>query len=115
MADKTLKLPCDVLDVSDGFHTFRELYEHRYALFLALCAMVKAPAFKSRLNKDGSAWDGWFVAWIETKFGMISYHLPDRFWDSFVAIEKPTCDTYDGHTADDAVKRLLAVARSGSL
>jgi len=115
MTDKALILPCDVMDVSDGYHTFRELYDHRFALFIALCSMIDQPVYRARLNKDGKGYDGWFVAWIETKQGMISYHLPDKYWGNFegFSIEKPTCDTYDGHTSQDAIERLLSYARFG--
>ena len=32
----------DKSKLSDGYHTIEELYEHRYALFSALCGLAKA-------------------------------------------------------------------------
>lgn len=106
--DTILKLPCDVQDVSDGYHTFRELYAHRIGLFLALMAAAHVPCWKARKNKDGSQYDGWFIAWIETSAGEISYHIPNQHWDQCCGIEKPTHDTYDGYTSKDVEQRLIA-------
>jgi hypothetical protein len=51
-------------DVSDGYHTFAELYQHRFALFLALCRALEM-GWKSRLHADGTMYPGWFIAGIE--------------------------------------------------
>ena len=48
-------------DISDGYHTFEELYEHRCALFVAL--LIKSPdiSWYSLKHSDGSDWPGWFI------------------------------------------------------
>lgn len=51
---KTLYIPCDPGEISDGYHTFNELYQHRCALFLAL--MASNPSISK--HHDGSEWDG---------------------------------------------------------
>jgi len=43
--------------VSDGFHTFGELYRHRAALFSVICNVFKEKAWKSRLHSDGTMFD----------------------------------------------------------
>lgn len=35
--NEAIKLLPNAGEVSDGYHTFDELYEHRVALFIALC------------------------------------------------------------------------------
>jgi len=90
---------------SDGYHTFDQLYEHRCMLF---CALSKHEvSWKSRKNSAGEIWEGWFIAGIELKSGQISYHLPESMWEMFQGDEKEVAP-WDGHTADDVIKRLNA-------
>ena len=105
----------DTGTISDGYHTFDELYEHRHALFVALCRMIGHdhlhPVWRSRLHADGTMYDGWFVMGIGRGNGeQITYHLPADFWDTtdFVR-ELPTAPPFDGHESDDVIRRLLAL------
>ena len=58
--------------VSDGYHTFKELYDHRIALFLALVKSISEQEYhpanqicwKSKKHSDGTMFDGWFIAGI---------------------------------------------------
>lgn len=99
--------------ISDGYHTFEELYEHRIVLFIALCRSLvnEHVIWKSRKHSDGSSWDGWFVLGIGTHKGtQITYHLPDRFWDdcSFAATNE-IAPWFDGHTSADVLKRIKSL------
>ena len=94
--------------VSDGYHTFDELYEHRQWLFEALSRVYRECAWISRKHADGSGFDGWFVAGIDfPNDSQISYHLPDSMWDVMAqyAIEHERAP-WDGHTAAQVVERL---------
>lgn len=92
--------------ISDGFHTFDELYEHRHRLFIALALAVDKPCWKSKIHGDGTSFDGWFLACIEFD-DPVSYHLPDRLWDDCFMFESlPIGKEWDGHTADDVLTRL---------
>jgi len=100
-----LQIPIETGKVSDGYHTFDELYAHRVALFLALCKATDWPkAWKHH-------YDGWPVIFLETPMGQISYHVPERLIPTF---EKfiPREDRYawDSHTPDAVVRRLEAFA-----
>ena len=100
-------------DVSDGYHTFNELYEHRHALFLALINCTSASSWMSKLHDDGTSMEGWFIAGVKTPCGMVSYHLPDRLWDAAFkagAFKVDRAPKWDGHTAADVVNRLMAWA-----
>lgn len=94
--------------VSDGYHTFDELYEHRHALFLNLLKS-NSSAWKSRAHADGSVWEGWFIAGISEPM-QITYHLPERLWDKFDVKELTQSPVWDGHTSADVVDRLYAIA-----
>lgn len=98
-------------DTSDGYHTFQELYDHRSVLFCALCNMVGFTSphdvFKSRLHRDGSSYDGYFIAGILTELGWVTYRLEDRWWDGLCAAELDRAPEWDGHTPGDVLDRLV--------
>lgn len=104
-----LTVPCDVGDVSDGFHTFNELYDHRILLFAVLCALKPqgVTAWRSKIHADGTMFDGWFIAGMVLSTGDITYHIPLADWHQFA-----TCLTlehapeWDGHTPGDVEERL---------
>lgn len=60
--------------LSDGYHSFKELYDHRVKLFITLCNTIdlhnkaykgaKKKPWKSLFHSDGTMWDGWFIAGI---------------------------------------------------
>lgn len=111
--EKTI-IECDVNKLSDGYHTFDELYEHRYLLFCAFLSTwkgYKEDRWKSKTHWiDGKlvpVWDGWFVAGTKLDGLQISYHLPLKYWDLLSTI--PTVETapeWDGHTSKDVLQRL---------
>lgn len=99
-------------NVTDGFHGFQELYEHRQALFCALVNSNIDVSWKSRLHEDGTMFDGpenWFIAGIKTVDGMATYHLEGRFWDKMKCAEIDNAFKWDGHTPDDVIRRLLKI------
>lgn len=109
-------------EVSDGYHTMSELYEHRYALFAALCKVYdgyKTPlgcnvtCYKSKFHFDGTMWDNSFIVMMIINPIMvgqpkqISYHLPLSWWNKFNIMELERMWEFDGHTSNDVLKRLL--------
>lgn len=102
--------------ISDGYHTFDELYEHRITLFIALCRIMtgRAPVWMSAKHSDGTFFDGWFVLGLYTEKGrQITYHLPMVKWPEVekFAQEYVTAPEFDGHTAADVLKRIGEVSR----
>ena len=100
-------------NVSDGYHTFKELYDHRIALYMALCNIISqlgtGLVWKSQKHADGEpAYDGWFVLGLFTEPGrQISYHLPMSQWGKcYFAEEMERSPSYDGHTSEDVLARL---------
>lgn len=115
-------------DLSDGYHTFGELYAHRLALtaVLAACvaddsakAGVPSAAWKSKAHHPDDApifEGGYFIVGIELDTGTITYHYKLKHWDDFAAVpELPHAKKWDGATPDDTVTRLLAVARDWTI
>lgn len=99
--------------ISDGYHTFGELYEHRIVLFIALSNLLYRQGkycWKSKKHADGSEWEGWFIAGIdENKGHQISYHLPIKYWDSLRTFALDKAPEWDGHTPSDVIKRVEAM------
>lgn len=109
----------DANQISDGYHTFGELYEHRIALFRALCSYMNgvvdhetyhnAP-WKSKVHSDGSIMDGWFIAGLGILSGeQITYHIPISKWDTWPADAILIAPEWDGHTSADVLKRLSEI------
>jgi hypothetical protein len=94
--------------ISDGYHTFDELYEHRHMLFISLCNAFWKESWRSKLHEDGTMFDGgWFIAGFEVpNQGQITYHLPIRLWDLLDCREVERAPKWDGHTAQDVIERL---------
>jgi hypothetical protein len=109
-----VEVNCEVGEVSDGYHTFNELYEHRCLLFAGLISWLPG-AFKTRLNDKGEAWEGWFIAGVNTPDGQITYHLPDNLWDLVHASVIERNADYDGHTSQDVANRLRSLLEANWL
>lgn len=104
-----LLIPCETGQISDGYHTFDELYEHRCVLFLALMASNPKLAWIAASHSDGSMHEGWFVAGIHLPNGDITYHMPIALWPlaQDLKIEAMLkAPSFDGHTSSDVVARL---------
>jgi len=107
------------MQVSDGYHTMDELYDHRIELFITLCRVGSKSAtgwegynfpkvWRSYLHSDGKGFDGWFILGIGKENGsQITYHLPESKWEETNFAE--TLDfapEWDGHTSSDVLNRL---------
>ena len=67
-------------EVSDGYHTFNELYDHRAKLFSVICNSNKGLAWKSKLHDTGDMYDGMFIVGINTPEGPATYHYMPKPW-----------------------------------
>lgn len=118
----------DTNHISDGYHTFGELYEHRITNFLVLCRLIAglvrwseeaggyvkdSKVWRSLKHSDGElAFGGtWFVLGIGTEPGkQITYHLPIEAWNKTEFAETlETAPEWDGHTSADVLERLAAL------
>lgn len=106
--DNIIEIPeTGIGDVSDGYHTFNELYHHRAVLFSVICNMMPDKAWKSKLHDTGDMYDGMFIVGIETPKGQATYHYDiDPYWDMFKVKELLRAPEWDGHTPQDAIDRI---------
>jgi hypothetical protein len=104
----------NISEISDGYHTFAELYEHRHALCLALMKASPELWWFSRRHSDGEFCFGspqWFIVGAELPgSGPITYHLPMEYYPIALrtgATSLPQGKPWDGHSSKDVVNRLL--------
>ena len=100
-------------NISDGYHTFNELYEYRLlynaSMFNEFAKQNLYDVHKSKLHSDGTIPFGdenWFVVQAELPNGQISNHYEMKDWDLFQIPIKEKANPYDGHTPHDVAKRL---------
>ena len=93
-SERTYSHSGENLDVTDGYHTMSELYEHRMALNAFLFKMMykldlqvredeanEAPyIMKSKLHNDGTMFEGYFIVFVNTNVGQISYHYDLKYY-----------------------------------
>ena len=101
------KIPQNIGEFSDGYHTFNELYHHRAVLFSVICNMFPEKSWKSKLHDTGDMYEGMFIVGIETEQGQATYHYDiEPYWDMFKVKELEKAPKYDGHTPSDAIARI---------
>lgn len=96
-------------DMSDGYHTFNELYHHRAILFAVVCSQFPSLAWKSKNHHDSDdkMYGGMFIVGIDTPAGQATYHYDiDPYWDYFKVKELDRAPAYDGHTPSEAIARI---------
>ena len=97
-------------DISDGYHTFGELYHHRMILFSIICNQNKEKAWKSKLHDDGTMYDNYFIVGITTPEGDYTYHYHIENWDYFKVKEVEKAPRWDGHKPSD-ITRLFSLCQ----
>jgi hypothetical protein len=107
----------DVIPKSDGYHTLDELYEFRKAynalIFNEWAEQGRFNVHKSQRHSDGKLCfgGGWFVVSAQTSAGQITNHYRLDDWSLFDCPERARAVEWDGHTSQQALDRLLTLAR----
>jgi hypothetical protein len=119
---KTLRaLPAGMKNVSDGYHTFEDLYAHRRALTAGLMRLATTiwggglTVWRSKEHhpEDGPMFEGSFIVGVELPTGTFTYHYNLEDWDDFPEVPVlPHAPKWDGAASDETVTRLLEYARS---
>lgn len=99
--------------ISDGYHTFGELYEFRKtfnaALFNEWAKQGIHDTHKSWKHNNGENCfgGGWFIVVAVLPTGQISNHYPAKDWTDFKIEETEKAKyEWDGHTAQDVLDRI---------
>jgi hypothetical protein len=102
--------------ISDGYHSFDELYDHRNLLFINFCLLNwgmessgEGRIFQVWWRHDETT-KGWFILYAQFKEGQqISYHIQDKF---LVKGKIPNGGPeWDKHTSKDVLVRLEEMAK----
>lgn len=101
-------------DISDGYHTFGDLYEIRKAYNVALfnewAEQGKYNVHKSirHHSEELCFGGGWFIVVAILPEGQISNHYKMEDWDLFKIPEaRRAMVEFDGHTTNDVIERLI--------
>lgn len=100
----------DIGEVSDGYHTFNQLYHQRAILFACIVNANSDISWKTKYHEDGEPCfgGGWFLVSIDTPDGTYGYHYRDEYWDLFQCKELNKAKHWDGYTEEN-VNRLLSL------
>ena len=99
--------------ISDGYHTFDELYAYRKAynalIFNEWAKQGINQVVKSTRHSDGEECfgGGWFIVSAVTPHGQVSNHYEMKDWDLFQCEEVALGPVWDGHSPEEALERLL--------
>jgi hypothetical protein len=109
-------------EVSDGYHTFNELYRYRMLYNAGFFNMLARDdridklagletfynVHKSKRHADGMECfgGGWFIIIATLPTGQISNHYELKDWDLFVCETRTKADEWDGHTPEQAADRI---------
>ena len=99
-------------NISDGYHTFNELYEYRLlynaGFFNELAKNNKYNVVKSKKHDDGKDCfgGGWFIVQAQLPTGQISNHYEIKDWNLFKCKEVEQAPEWDGHTPQDVIERI---------
>lgn len=100
-------------EISDGYHTFNELYHHRAVLFSVICNQHPGRAWKSKKHYDGTMYDGMFIVGVDTPDGQATYHYDiNPYWDIFHVQEVDCAPQWDGHSPAEAIHRIGTLAEA---
>lgn len=106
-------------EASDGYHTHNELYEYR-TLYHAHAALAWAldgmEVTKSWRHADGEPCfgGGWFIVTAQLPTGQVSNHYPEKDWPLFHVPEVERPAEWDGHTPQEAARRLRILLDGGN-
>lgn len=99
--------------ISDGYHTFDELYEHRTVLLASLMTIIQnndcgCNCWRSNFHSDGTMYDGMFIVGIATSSGTVTYHIENEYKYLFSNIlELPKAPDWDGSTPQQGLEKLI--------
>lgn len=107
----------NISKVSDGSHTFDELYDHRCLLFIALMKLSNESevpeihdVWFSQLHHDGTSFDGYIIVGMLTDMGQCTYHVKEKPFATLLRCsavrELANAPEWDGHNSSDVLNRL---------
>ena len=103
-----------VKKISDGHHTFEDLYKNTLILFCTLCISNPDISWKEKkhLNEENNPmFKGDFIAGINTPEVIATYHFKLEFWDLFQIPEIEKASKYDNYDNATVLKRIYSLSK----
>lgn len=109
--------PQNTGQISDGYHTFDELYRYRmlyHAWAVKAWQQAGWPVVKSQRHHDGQLCfgGGWFIVTAQLPTGQVSNHYRDLYWYLFDCPAVDCAPEWDGHTPQQAADRIEKTLRN---
>ena len=101
-------------EISDGHHTFGELYRHRILLFCTICNLFPDISWKSRKHYDEEndpMFLDSFIAGINTPDGIATYHVKLQYWNLFDIPELERAPKYDAYSSEESLERIISLSK----
>lgn len=99
----------NVKNISDGHHTFGDLYYQRAIMMSVILKSYPKSSFRSKKHDDGTMFNGDFIVGANTPKGQYTFHFKLKYWSLFDGINTlEKAPKYDGHQPED-VDRLISL------
>jgi hypothetical protein len=109
------QLICESNDISDGYHTVDELYDHRVILSIGLFSKYPEYSWVADKHSDGTFFSDWMLLGMSIPdIGQVTYHIPEKYREMCRELGIPSLNIappFDGHSAKDVLKRLKRFLR----
>jgi len=115
--DSKLNGEISTKEISDGHHTFEELYRHRIILFCTLCNLLPDISWKSKKHFDEEndpMFNDSFIAGINTTKGPATYHIKLKYWNLFNIPELERAPMYDNYSDEDVIDRIKSLTENNN-
>ena len=106
---ETMKEGYPIGTITDGYHSFDELYEHRNLLFLNFLIHADYREEVTTYYTEDPNIPGWILVVMKSKkLGQISYHMEEGYSQFLKYITKIPWEQHewDGHTSQEVIYRL---------
>ena len=98
-------------NISDGYHTFEELYYQRTILLSIICNTNPNISWKSKKHFDEEndpMFEGCFIIGINTPTGEATYHIKLKYWEMFNIPELERAPKYEQYDSDVVIERVTS-------
>jgi hypothetical protein len=104
----------NVGELSDGYHTFNELYHQRALLSAGFFNQLPSEYrphkarkhYNNALQIEECFGGGWFIVMAELPTGQVSEHFEEKYWDLFNLPVQECCNLWDRHTTKESFDRI---------
>ncbi|MGL5753063.1 MAG: hypothetical protein ACRCXT_21150 [Paraclostridium sp.] len=96
-------------DLSDGYHSYNQLYDNRLVLFACIVNLKPELGWKSLKHHDESdkMYEDYFIVGFTTPQGDVRFHYHIKYWNLFKCKELPNAPEWNGADNKDHLNYLI--------